>query len=146
MIRDRYTPVNVFELVPQLTLAMDPVLAQLDTLLDDDRLFAQVKAAMSQRFPQSADRGCPSTPVEVVLRMLVVRRLYDWGYEATEHFVADSLVLRRFCRVYWQDVPDSSTLNRWAGVIGLARPGRSGGRMWATASGSVRESRTSRRV
>jgi transposase, IS5 family len=118
MIRDRYDPINVFELVPQLTLTMDPVLAQLDTLLGDDVLFRQVKAAMSHRFPHSADRGCPSTPVEVVLRMLVVRRLYDWGYDATEHFVADSLVLRRFCRVYWQSVPDSSTLNRWAGVIG----------------------------
>jgi transposase, IS5 family len=32
--------------------------------------------------------------------------------------MADSLVLRQFCRAFWQEIPDSSTLNRWAGVIG----------------------------
>jgi hypothetical protein len=31
---------------------------------------------------------------------LVVKRLYRWSDEATEHFVADRLALRQFCRVY----------------------------------------------
>jgi transposase, IS5 family len=53
----------------------------------------------------------------VILRMLVVKRLYRWSYEDTERFVFDSLVLRQFCRVYWEDVPDDTTLNRWAKVI-----------------------------
>ena len=50
--------------------------------------------------------------------MLVVRRLYDWSYEDTEHWVSDSLVLRQFCRVYLERVPDDTALIRWAGLIG----------------------------
>ena len=44
-------------------------------------------------------KGRHSTPVEVILRMLVVKRLYQWSYEATERFVFDSLLLRQFCRI-----------------------------------------------
>jgi transposase, IS5 family len=55
--------------------------------------------------------------VEVVLRMLVVKRLYRWSYEETERFVADSLGLRQFCRVYLAAVPDDTTLLRRANLI-----------------------------
>jgi IS5 family transposase len=50
--------------------------------------------------------------------MLVVKRLYRWSYEATQHWVADSLILRQFCRVYLEAVPDDTTLIRWAQLIG----------------------------
>ena len=36
MIVDRYAPINLFEMVPKLELEMEPELAQLDELLDDD--------------------------------------------------------------------------------------------------------------
>ena len=55
--------------------------------------------------------------MEVILRMLAVKRLYALSYERTEYQVRDSLVLRQFCRVYLQDVPDDTTLIRWAGLI-----------------------------
>lgn len=118
MIVDRYDPINLFALVPQLALEMEPELAALDHLLEDDLLFSQIRHDLMTRYPQSASRGRHSTPVEVILRMLVVRRLYDWSYEQTEHFVADSLVLRQFCRVYLKRVPDDTTLIRWAGLVG----------------------------
>jgi IS5 family transposase len=120
MIVDRHAPVDLFALVPQLQLTFEPELAALDRLLDDDALFQQVKADLARRHPQTATRGRPSTPVEVLLRMLVVRRLYDWSYAQTEHFVADSLVLRQFCRLYLAPAPDDTTLLRWAGCIGPA--------------------------
>jgi IS5 family transposase len=50
--------------------------------------------------------------VQVILRMLVVKRLYCWSYAETEHFVADSLVLRQFWRVYLAVMPDNTTLLR----------------------------------
>src|ERR671920_7292 len=75
-------------------------------------------ADLLKRYPHSARLGRHSTPVEVVLRLLVVKRLYGWSYEQTEHFVSDSLVLRQFCRVYLQPVPDDTTLIRWANLIG----------------------------
>jgi IS5 family transposase len=117
MLRDGYAPTNVFRYVPQLSLEMEPVLAQLDHLLEDDRLFETVKADLSQRRPGTLKTGRNSTPVEVVLRMLVVKHLYGWSYEATEQWVSDSLVLRQFCRVYFNTVPDDTVLIRWANLI-----------------------------
>jgi IS5 family transposase len=46
-----------------------------------------------------------------------VRHLYQLSYEKTEQAVKDSLVLRRFCRVYFEDVPDDTTLIRWNNQI-----------------------------
>jgi transposase, IS5 family len=117
MLRDRYEPMNLFALVSALSLALDPMLTQLDRLLDDDTLFQAVKADLIRRFPRTPIDGRPSTPVEVILRMLVVKHLYGWSYEATERWVSDSLVLRQFCRVYVEPVPDDTTLIRWANLI-----------------------------
>ena len=118
MIVDRYDPINLSELIPELRLEMEPELAALDRLLDEDEIFLAVKADLSRRRPNSSRLGRRSTPVEVILRMLVVRRLYDWSFEATERNVSDSLVLRRFCRLYLEAAPDDTTLIRWAKLIG----------------------------
>src|SRR5215208_453330 len=118
MIVDRYDPVNLFELVPKLKLEMKPELARLDVLLDDDELFSLVRADLIQRYPNSGRLGRHSTPVEVILRMLLVKRLYGWSYQQTERFVCDSIVLRQFCRLYLKPAPDDTTLIRWANTIG----------------------------
>jgi IS5 family transposase len=118
MIVDRYDPINLFEMVPKLKLEFEPELAQLDELLDDDELFLLVKADLVKRYPNSARLGRHATPVEVILRMLVVKRLYGFSYEQTEHFVNDSIVLRQFCRLYLEGAPDDTTLIRWANQIG----------------------------
>jgi len=117
MLRDRYDPMNLFDLIPVLSMELDPVLTQLDRLLDDDVLFQAVKADLAKRHPRTLLDGRPSTPVEVILRMLIIKHLYDWSYEHTEQWVADSLVLRQFCRVYTERVPDDTTLIRWAKLI-----------------------------
>jgi transposase, IS5 family len=118
MIVDRYDPINLFELVPKLKLQFEPELAHLDRLLDDDELFNLVKADLLRRYPNSGRLGRHSTPVEVILRMLVVKRLYGWSYQHTERFVNDSIVLRQFCRLYLESAPDDTTLIRWANQIG----------------------------
>jgi IS5 family transposase len=117
MIVDRHEPVNLFALIPQRYAHFEPQLQELDHLLDDDEIFQRVKGDLARRYPHSLTKGRHSTPVEVILRMLVLKRLYRWSYEATEHFVFDSLLLRQFCRIYWEDVPDDTTLNRWAKLI-----------------------------
>ena len=88
MIVDRYPPENLFAVVPKLAADFEPELRELDRLLDDDVLFQRVKADLAGRSPHSLSRGRHSTPVEVILRLLVVKRLYRWSYEQTEHFVA----------------------------------------------------------
>jgi IS5 family transposase len=117
MLRDRYAPVDLFVLAPALTLTFEPVLARLDVLLDDDVLFRAVRDDLAQRYPRTRVTGRPSTPVEVVLRMLIVRRLYGWSYAETEQFVGDSLVLRQFCRLGLERAPDDTTLLRWANLL-----------------------------
>ncbi len=99
MLRDRYEPLDLSALVPKLQVTLDPELAQLDQLLDDDELFQRVRGDLARRRPHTTTRGRHSTPVEVILRLLVVKRLYGWSYEETERFVGDSLVLRQCCRV-----------------------------------------------
>ena len=104
-------------MVPALELRFEPELAELDRLLEDDQLFEQIKADLSRRRPHTTETGRPSTPVEVILRLLVVQHLYAWSYAQTEHFVGDSLVLRQFCRLGLDPVPHHTTLMRWSNLL-----------------------------
>jgi IS5 family transposase len=118
MLRNRYTRTDLFALVPRLDLRFEPQLEQLDRLLDDDEILDRVRDDLARRYPRTRSRGRPSTPVEVILRMLVVMRLSGRSYEQVEYFVNDGLVLRQFCRAYLGRVPDDTTLIRWANTIG----------------------------
>jgi transposase, IS5 family len=117
MLIDRYDPEDVFARVPELADQTDPVLVQLDRLLDDDQLYQQVRADLAHRYRLTPVHGRHSTPAQVLLRLLVVQHLYAWSYQETVQRVADSLVLRWFCRVYFQRVPNKTTLLRWAATI-----------------------------
>lgn len=117
MLRDKYEIDKFFVEIQGLTSEMEPELAQIDKVLDDAAIYQLVKTDLSQRYPKTRQTGRPSTPVEVILRMLVVKHLYSLSYEKTEKAVKDSLVLRRFCRVYFEDVPDDTTLMRWSNQI-----------------------------
>jgi IS5 family transposase len=117
MLIDRYPAEDVFARVPELASQTDPVLVQLDHLLDDDQMYQQVRADLVRRYRLTAVHGRHSTPAEALLRLLVVRHLYSWSFEETEERVADSLVLRWFTRVSFRRVPDDTTLLRWAHIL-----------------------------
>lgn len=117
MMVDRYDPMCLFDVVLQLELEMEPELAELNWLLDDHTLFQQARPDLARRVPLPLAHGRYSTPVELILRMLVVCRLYPWRNAATEHVVSGSLVLRQFCRPGFERAQDISTLIRWAGLI-----------------------------
>ena len=117
MLQDRYETDKVFTEILQLTNEMDPILAQIDQLLEDEALYQLIRNDLASRYPHTERTGRNSTPVEVILRMLAVKRLYGLSYERTEYQVRDSLVLRQFCRVYFNEVPDDTTLIRWAALI-----------------------------
>jgi IS5 family transposase len=117
MLRDKYEIDKFFVENQELTSAKEPELAHIDLVLNDEAIYQLVKADLAQRYPKTSQTGRPSTPVEVILRMLVVKHLYQLNYEKTERAVKDSLVLRGFCRVYFEAVPDDTTLIRWANQI-----------------------------
>jgi IS5 family transposase len=117
MLREHYPTDKLFEEVLGYMPEMAPELVKINTYLEDEKLYRLIKKDLSQRRPKTLQTGRNSTPVDVVLRMLVVKRLYGYSYEETERYVSDSLRLRQFCRVYLNGVPDDTTLIRWANLI-----------------------------
>jgi IS5 family transposase len=114
MLRDKYETDKFFETILEMAIEIEPILLKLDKILDDEELYRLIREDLSQRYEKTTKTGRNSTPVEVVLRMLAVKHLYKLSYEKTERQVKDSLALRWFCRVYFEAVPDDTTLNKWA--------------------------------
>ncbi|EFH84898.1 hypothetical protein Krac_6015 [Ktedonobacter racemifer DSM 44963] len=81
MLMDCYAREDVFAQVPELAAEIDPVLSRLNVLLDDDELYHQVRADFGQRYQSMLVHGRHSTPVEVLLRMLILKHLYQWSCE-----------------------------------------------------------------
>jgi len=91
---------------------------QVDSVLTDAELVQLVYLALARRWPQSRTRGRPSTPAEVVLRLLVLKHMRNWSYHVLEREVRANLVYRQFTRVGAQKVPDAKTLGRLAIALG----------------------------
>ena len=117
MLRERYPVDKLFDEIAVHFPKMDPILAKIDSYLEDEELYQLIKGDLSKRCPKTLATGRKSTPVEVTLRMMVVKRLYQYSYAETERYVSDSLVLRQFCRVYLNRVPDDTTLIRLANLV-----------------------------
>ncbi len=117
MLREHYPNDKRFEEVLGYLPEPSPELRKMDRYLEDEKLYRMIRTDLSKRYPKTKATGRNSTPVEVILRMLVVKRLYRYSYEETERNVSDSLSLRQFCRVYLNEVPDDTTLIRWANLI-----------------------------
>jgi transposase, IS5 family len=117
MLVEHYPTDKRFEELLGYLPELSPELKKIAAYLEDEKLYQMIRADLSKRYPKTKETGRNSTPVDVVLRMLVVKRLYGYSYEETERNVRDSLSLRAFCRVYLNDVPDDTTLIRWANLI-----------------------------
>jgi len=121
MVRRAYAQRSVFEvLLPDADKLWDPVLREVDTLLDDEPLVDVIVDALARRHPLSRRRGRLSTPAAVVLRMLVLKHLYRWSFDECEREVRGSLVYREFCGIGCERVPDAKTLLRLAQLIDAA--------------------------
>jgi len=121
MVRRAYAQRSVFEvLLPDADKLWDPVLREVDTLLDDEPLVDVIVDALARRHPLSRRRGRLSTPAAVVLRMLVLNHLYRWSFDECEREVRGSLVYREFCGIGCERVPDAKTLLRLAQLIDAA--------------------------
>ena len=117
MLVEQYPIDKRFEELLRYFPELSPELKKIDAYLEDEKLYRLICDDLAKRYPKTTETGRHSTPAEVVLRMLVVKRLYGYSYAGTERVVRDSLSLRQFCRVFLNDVPDEKTLMRWANVI-----------------------------
>jgi IS5 family transposase len=78
-------------------------------LLEDEGVIEAVASALKQRWPQSRRRGRLGTPVEAVLRILILKHLHDWSSDELEQEVCANLVYRAFIRIGADAVPGAKT-------------------------------------
>jgi len=103
---------NLAELVPRLRVEVEPELRELDRLLRDDAPFVAVTADLPKRYPNSGTSGRRSTPFEVILRMLVLRRSYGWSYGATDGVLVEVFEHR------WKNLTGGKPLVASAAIYG----------------------------
>lgn len=97
---------------------MPALLKRLDRLLEEDEgLLERVRADLARRYRLTTLHGRHSTPVEVILRLFVLKQFFNWGFEQTEKQVRKSPLLQWFCRITEEQVPDDTTFLRWTQLI-----------------------------
>jgi len=121
MVRRRQRERSLFEmLLPDGHKLWPDWLRKIDTLLENDAVIEVVAKALEARWPQSRRRGRPGTPAEVVIRMLILRHLFDWSYDDLEREVRANLVHRMFTGIDAGEVPDAKTILKIARAFGQA--------------------------
>lgn len=119
MVRRQHAQRSIFEMIlPDGDQLWDPELRRIDEALEDEALIEPVEEALKRRRPKSRLRGRPGTPAAVVLRLLVLKHLYDWSFAECVREVRGSLIYRAFCRLDCERVPDDKTLIRLAQALG----------------------------
>jgi IS5 family transposase len=119
MVQRRQRERSLFEvLLPDGHKLWPDWLRKIDTLLEDDGVVDVVTHALEARWPQSRRRGRLGTPAEVVMRMLILKHLFDWSYDDMEREVRANLVYRMFTRIDAGDVPDAKTILKIARALG----------------------------
>ena len=119
MVQRRNRDRSLFEvLLPDGHKLWPDWLRKIDTLLEDEAVIEVVAQALETRWPQSRRRGRPGTPAEVVIRMLILKHLFDWSYDDLEREVRANLVYRMFTRIDAGEVPDAKTILKIARALG----------------------------
>src|SRR5262247_3772230 len=119
MVQRRQRERSLFEvLLPDGHKLWPDWLRRIDSALEDEAVIEVVAQALEKRWPQSRRRGRPGTPAEVVIRMLILKHLFDWSYDDLEHEVRANLVYRAFTRIDAGDVPDAKTILKIARALG----------------------------
>jgi IS5 family transposase len=111
------------EVLPIEVRLLPADLAVIDGVLDDPAVLAPVAAhwqrEAERRGRSAAGHGRPTIPMQTYVRLMVVKQRYGWGYERLVREVADSLSLRRFCRIaLGERLPDESTIRKLTRRLG----------------------------
>jgi IS5 family transposase len=96
----------------------EPWMRHADQALEDDALLALIQNELAKRCRKSKTRGRPATPVDVILRMMLLKHVRDWSYEVLTREVRANLVYREFTRIGGEKVPDDKTMGRLGRQLG----------------------------
>jgi len=111
------------EVLPGRLRGLPDDLAWIDELLRDEALLAPIVAHWDReaqvRGRSARGHGRPTIPMQMYVRLMVLKHRYGWGYETLVREVADSFHLRRFCLVAIDvEVPDESTVRKLTRRLG----------------------------
>src|SRR3954467_1325924 len=108
---------SLFDLGLPVALTELPAdLAAVDRLLSAPWVLASIEAKWDEG---ARWFGRPAGAVDRFVRLMVVKARSGWGYETLVREVADSLHLRRFCRIsLWDRLPDESTIRKLVRRVG----------------------------
>jgi IS5 family transposase len=96
----------------------EPWMRHADQALEDDALLTLIQNELAKRCRNSKTRGRPATPVDVILRMMLLKHVRDWSYEVLTREVRANLVYREFTRIGGEKVPDDKTMGRLGRQLG----------------------------
>ena len=116
--RSIYEPLVVNCMADYKELLWEGWLLKVDQLLEDENLVKVVREALEKRHPHSRTRGRLGTPAEVVLRLMALKHLRNWSYQALEREVRANVMYREFTRIRGEKVPDCKTMVRWGKALG----------------------------
>jgi len=106
MLRLREEQLTLWDsIIPKEVWSLPEELAKVDALLDDERFM--------QPFLEkhNTQRGRPTKAIETFMRLMYLKRRYNFGYETLVKEVGDSITWRRFCRIAIDEpMPDPTTL------------------------------------
>jgi transposase, IS5 family len=104
------------EVLPGEVRELPEALAALDVLLRDVALAQPIAAHWRGA---AIAHGHPTIPMEVYVRLMIVKARTGWGYETLVREVSDSLHLRRFCLIaLGERVPHESTVRKLTRRLG----------------------------
>ena len=79
MLVEHYPTDKRFEQLLGYMPELSPALRKIDEYLEDEKLYKLIRADLAKRYPKTKETGRNSTPVDVVLRMLVGTVLLSGG-------------------------------------------------------------------
>lgn len=99
--------------------ALGDPLAEIDACVDFAVLAAEVDRIAPR--PESSQGGRPPFPTEIMVRILVLKRLYNLSNAQLEYQLLDRMSFKRFCRLeHAVNIPDQTTIWVFENRIGEA--------------------------
>jgi transposase, IS5 family len=115
---DRQASLFSFAFFKEAAAIKDPVLEQIDALLEDEQLLALSRQALAARSAHSAEVGRAGIAPDRLLRCVVLKHIKGWSFRQLEWELRTNLLYRRFTRFYEERIPDFTNLSRAFALFG----------------------------
>ena len=115
MIKFSNNQTSLFDFVnePIYKRINDPELDRIQKTLESSDLMEEFRKIIYEDKEIRTDFGRPTRPMDVIIKLLILRRLYHWGFRETEIMGNDRISVRKFLGLKEESSPDHTVLSRW---------------------------------